>query len=103
MRRLGVAIALTLALGLIYAKRTENPNADQNGITQKYQPPSKHINSHSSQIGRGSASAGCKIGLNGRLDCPEGLRACGDQCCGPKEACCTRSDGTHYCDSGRCP
>lgn len=39
-------------------------------------------------------------------DCPSGLRKCGDKdfrCCGPKEACCTRADGSKFCSSGRCP
>jgi hypothetical protein len=38
-----------------------------------------------------------------QIDCPDGTRSCGERCCGEKEACCTSSDGTKYCDSGRCP
>jgi Na+-transporting NADH:ubiquinone oxidoreductase subunit NqrC len=37
------------------------------------------------------------------VDCPEGTRSCGDSCCGPKEACCSRADGSHFCGGDRCP
>lgn len=36
--------------------------------------------------------------------CGEGQKACGSGCCGSRDACCTKADGTNYCDpGGRCP
>jgi hypothetical protein len=52
---------------------------------------------------------GCVVDPNNPAaeDCASGLRKCGSgrdfQCCGPKEACCTRADGSKFCSSGRCP
>ena len=45
----------------------------------------------------------CSLELTNETSCSEGMKACGDQCCNKNEACCTKADGTHYCDSGRCP
>lgn len=36
-------------------------------------------------------------------DCPSGMKSCGSICCNKTEACCTKSDGTKFCDEGRCP
>ena len=40
-------------------------------------------------------------------DCPSGTSKCGSGddavCCGPKERCCVKADGSHFCSDGRCP
>src|ERR1044072_5890923 len=51
---------------------------------------------------------GCVVDPNNPAeDCPSGTKKCGSgkdiRCCGPKEACCTKADGSKFCSEGRCP
>ncbi len=111
MRRASIAVRLALALAVVAVLgcATIWLIKPSSAVTLA----EKNKQGVSSEVSKNSASPdqpkGCVRDPNNPAagDCPDGTKKCGSgdsyTCCGPKEVCCVKSDGTHFCSDGRCP